>query len=609
MSGFVSCHSKRTVLTAAMLLTVLANLDLAQAQQPGSEAAEKPAAALVTESTSESAMMLESLGSYERSAVEWALKKRHLRLEDRPEGKLLEAIIVVNLDVFGKAEGFLRLVNFLHVTTREHVIEREVLLRPGESWDQELVEETQRKLKDPLFTSLVVVIPVKASTADKVNLLVVTRDVWSLRMNSTFEYLEGTLTGLRLSVAENNIFGLRKHGAFVFDMGQGSFSLGPQYVDKALAGTRLQLVSRVSALFARETSDFEGTSSSTTLSYPLWSLRQRWGGIFRVSHLDSVVRSFRGTDIELVDNPDTPEIEAVPRVYQLRTLGTETSVVRSYGRSVKQRFTMGHQLSVLRPDFLDDFMGSDADRVTLEQKVFPRSELASALFLQYRLFTPHFVVYRNLNSYDLAEDVRLGPDFSVGVASALKAIGSEANFYRGNIRAAWTFGLLGNGFIRASGGVSTRLQDAEFIDNVISSSLKVAAPPLADAFRLVAQASLGVRLRERGNGRFTVGGSNGLRGYQIFEFSGQKRVVTNVELRSMPLRLLFARVGGLLFWDMAHAANRLGELQMKHGVGFGLRYLIPQLQPIVFSLDWAFPLQGTAAGWPGRVSAGVAQTF
>jgi hypothetical protein len=48
---------------------------------------------------------------------------------------------------------------------------------------------------------------------------------------------------------------------------------------------------------------------------------------------------------------------------------------------------------------------------------------------------------------------------------------------------------------------------------------------------------------------------------------------------------------------------------MKHSVGTGIRYLVPMLQPFVFRLDWAVPLQGPSAGFPGRFSAGVAQVF
>ena len=133
---------------------------------------------------------LDALGSYERSATEWALRKRGLTIDSQPEGKIVGALHVVNLDVFGKAEGFLRVINFLHITTRRRVIEREVLLRPGQAWNQEIVEETQRRLKDPLFTSLVVLMPVASKTPGVVDLLVVTRDTWSLSMNSTFEYLQ-----------------------------------------------------------------------------------------------------------------------------------------------------------------------------------------------------------------------------------------------------------------------------------------------------------------------------------------------------------------------------------------------------------------------------------
>jgi hypothetical protein len=493
------------------------------------------------------------------------------------------------------------------------VIEREVLLRPGKVWNREVVDETQRKLKDGLFTSLVVLVPVRVqgadSQSDSVDLLVVTRDIWSLRMNSSFEVQQGKLTALQLSIAENNIFGLRKHSAVVFDMVQSSFTIGPQYLDRALGGSRLHLTSRLNAIYSREGTDFEGTSSTTSINYPLWSLRRKWGGGVRLSHFDSTIRAFRGIDIELVDNPNTPEVEQVPFVYKRKALNLDSSVVRSFGHKVKQHLTFGHTLSVLRPSAPDGFSGSPADLRTLEEVVFPRSERASAVFARYRVFTPEYKTYRNFNSYDLAEDIKLGPDFSVAASSALRAIGSESNFYQASMTASWTFSLLGDGFVVGSTGGATRLQDSHFIDNSLSTNFKLASPRIANAFRVVARTHVGLRYRERGNARYTLGGSNGLRGYQISEFSGQKRVLTNLEFRSMPIRVLFARFGAVAFWDMGHAANRLEELRMKHGVGFGIRYLVPQLQPIVFRLDWAFPLQGPSAGFPGRLSAGVAQVF
>ena len=264
---------------------------------------------------------------------------------------------------------------------------------------------------------------------------------------------------------------------------------------------------------------------------------------------------------------------------------------------------------MIRPRLVQDFSGSPSDEQYLRDVVFPRSERSSALFLQYRLFTPEFVVYRNLNSFDLAEDVRLGPELTAGVSTSLKAIGSQRNFHEGSLGAAWTLDIDEDGFVRGSAGVTTRLQGGELIDNFLSGSVKVAVPSVANVFRLVAKVNLKARIREKGNAFFQLGGDSGLRGYVISEFEGQKQFLTNVEVRSMPAKVGPIRAGVLAFWDMGHAADRLEELKLKHGVGLGLRTLIPQLQPIVFRFDWAFPLESDNAGFPGRFSAGVSQVF
>jgi hypothetical protein len=268
-----------------------------------------------------------------------------------------------------------------------------------------------------------VVVPVKSQSPDRVDLLVVTRDIWSLRMNSQFEVQDNVLTLLSISLSENNVFGLRKQAAFVFDMDLGQFSLGPQYIDKNIAGTRLQLQTRWSALFSRATSEFEGTSSTTIFTYPLWSLRSKWGASIVATHFDSTVRQFLGPDLRLYDNPDTLELELIPRTFDFRVIGIETSGVRSFGDAVKHRLTAGHTLSIRRPSLLDDFGEQgialptkervEIARAAFERDVMPRSERVSALFVRYNVFTPEFIVYRNLDSYDLPEDARLGPEASI----------------------------------------------------------------------------------------------------------------------------------------------------------------------------------------------------
>lgn len=553
--------------------------------------------------------MLSELGGYERAALERALAERHLAIEGDPEGKRIGRVIVVNLDVFGEDEGFLTWLNFLHVTTREHVIAREVLLESGDMWDAELAEESRRRLAEPLFTSLVVVAPVVSSQPGHVDLLVVTRDIWSLRMNSQFEFQEREITELSISISENNLFGYRKQVATVFDMDQGAYSLGPQYIDKNIAGTRLQLATKLGAIFSRDESEFEGTRSYTSFGYPLWSLDTKWGAGVIAQHYDSRVRLFRGTSLRTYDDPETDEIEALPWTYDYRSVDLESYGVRSFGDQVKHRVYLGHRLEVRRPSFADDFPGDQAERAAFRRDVFPRSERSSAVFARYTLFTPEYVVYRDLDSYDLAEDARLGPEVEAEVGFALEPLGSERNFTTLSAGAAWTFDIAGDGYVRLSTGAAGRVESGDLIDKIVSGTVSGASPRVADLFRVVGRLSAARRLEETANRFYVLGGDSGLRGYEIGAFTGQIRWVGNLEVRSMPVPLLFTRVGGLLFYDVGHAADTLDELSLRSDIGVGARMLIPQLQSVVFRLDWAIPLQSSEAGLPGRISAGVAQVF
>jgi hypothetical protein len=64
-----------------------------------------------------------------------------------------------------------------------------------------------------------------------------------------------------------------------------------------------------------------------------------------------------------------------------------------------------------------------------------------------------------------------------------------------------------------------------------------------------------------------------------------------------------------LYWDGGHAANAFDDLRLHQNVGLGLRLLIPQINPYVIRVDWAFPVTSGFPAWPGRVSFGFKQVF
>src|SRR5438045_757538 len=131
------------------------------------------------------------LGRLEREALDDALALRGLTIEPAPEGKTIGAVEVVTLEVFSKRDWDFQLLNIFHRTTREGMIRREALFAAGQPYRQDLVDETWRNLQNPDLSGAVVIVPVKNPTPGLVDVLIVTRDVWSLRLNPEFEVQQG----------------------------------------------------------------------------------------------------------------------------------------------------------------------------------------------------------------------------------------------------------------------------------------------------------------------------------------------------------------------------------------------------------------------------------
>ncbi|MBK7534161.1 MAG: hypothetical protein IPI49_02095 [Myxococcales bacterium] len=245
---------------------------------------------------------LATLGSLEVSSVLRALAAQKLTLEPAPWGKLVGRVLVHNDDVFAE-RGFLQFFNVFHVTSKPNVVAREVVLRRGQPWDQARAEETARRLRDPVFSSVAVVVPVRGQRPDTVDVLVVTRDIWSLRFNTNYRYQDSSLTFLAVSISENNFLGRRKVLSVAYDMDQGQVGIGPLFLDKNLLGRHVEVRARVAGLFARDslladgTFDSEGSESAVEVSRPLWNLGETWGAGVSFSHRFAVERSFRGANL------------------------------------------------------------------------------------------------------------------------------------------------------------------------------------------------------------------------------------------------------------------------------------------------------------------------
>ncbi len=559
---------------------------------------------------------LGDLGQLERESVDDALVTGGFTIDPAPDGKHVEVIHVVNHEVFSRRDYFLTWFNLFHRTTRENVIRREVLLRPGQLYDQVIVDETVRNLQASPNSNVVVIVPVKNASPRAVDLLVVTRDVWSLRLNTEFEIQAQRLIYLAGSVSENNLFGWRKTVALNYFMNQSLVTVGPSYVDPNIRGTRLRFSVAANAYFDRKHGDLEGTSSRARIDYPLFSLASRWGAWLSGGHANYVVRPIDENRLRSVDLKAFPEDEMLPFTYRVRSVSIDGGAVRSFGSAVIQRVSFGHGVSAVRPDFTPDFPSNDPEvRAAFRKEVFPRSERVSAPFLSYMMFVPRYRTYRDLNGFDFREDYLIGPEYSARVSRAATLLGSEHDFTGLSTGAAWSFDV-GGGYQRVGAGWGARFQDRRLIDQTTSLSVYGATPLFARAVRVLASAGTDFLRNNTTNGVYSLGGDSGLRGYVIGDFQSRgptaAQWLAHLEVRTTALKLAAFRAGTLVFYDVGDAASSLDQLRAFQDVGFGIRFLIPHTGAYVTRFDWAFPLQDsmrTRAGWPGRISLGFRQAF
>ncbi len=559
--------------------------------------------------------LTEDLGEIERVALDRALRARGLELDPAPRGKRLAAIHVVNLDVLQPEDGFLQLFNALHVTTQEDVIRREVLLLPGMVWSEAKVFETKRNLRDRTFTTAVVAVPVKNLEPARVDLLVVTRDVWSLRLETSANFQQDELQRLRVALVENNLFGRRKRLGVELDMDQGATYLGGSFFDSNIRGSRLTFYHGSGIFLSRDTQTPEGSASDTIFRLPLWALDREFGFDAQVTHAVQVVRSFVGSELRTYEAPGA----SLPWVYRSRSATAQLSATRSFPGTIIHRISAGYALSwqEVEPSLPGDTTAED--RAAFARDVLPRSETRSGLALGYRVFVPEFRIYRNIQTFDFPEDQQVGPDVRLSVTGSPSFFGSTVDSLLFESSARWFFAWSDDAYSVLSGSSSHRLEEDGLIDNLVSVGIYTASETLFGWLRVIASVRGAALFAETTNRFLAIGGDDGLRGFPVGQFTGDRRLSANLELRTHSVKLWFFELGAVAFYDGGHAfgtrpglpaATTAAALAWQSNAGVGLRYLVPMANTTVWRIDLAVPFTGAQPGFPGtRFSFALGQFF
>ncbi len=554
------------------------------------------------------------LSGYERTALDNALARAKGEVDPSPAGKIIESIVTVPFEVFEKRdfipEVFLGFVNWFHVTSKPYVIEREVLLAPGQRYDQAFVDETARNLRNTRQVSLVLVTPVVGSAPDRVKLLVITKDIWSLRLNADYRFAGGKLEYLLVEPSEENFLGTHQSISATFQMRQDTFSFGGRYKIPRLAGSRIQASASGGVILGRTSGLVEGSYGSFVYGQPLYATKATWAWEGTMSWRHETVRRFVGSKLRTFDSKTTPDDDAIPFTYGSDALSGRYSVTRSFGVRSKTDVMAGISANrnVYRTGDLTSFAASA--RADFLDRAVPVSDTQIGPYLQVRSYVNRYVTVLDFNTLGLQEDYIAGHDAYLKLSPVTTALGSSRSFLGVYASVAYTIPL-GDGLARGYVELTNELTTSGIPDGSVDVGVRLTTPR-TPVGRLHFDARVLNRYANYLNARSSLGGDSRPRGYPSGAFIGKDVVAATLEFRSRAAQILGCQLGGAVFFDAGDAADGFDEMLIKQSAGFGVRVLFPQLDRVVMRADWGFPLtRGVVptGGFPGDIVITFRQAF
>jgi hypothetical protein len=535
---------------------------------------------------------------------------------EAPEGKLVERVDIVILDVFDEQDPVPDAVNVFHATTREFVIRQELLFDAGQPYSSARADESARNLRTIRQLSLVLVLPVEGSSPDRVRVLVITKDVWSLRLNWDIEGSAGkngpTITRFVLAPTEENFLGTHTTVGALFTLDPGAYSFGLSAAKRRLFGSDIELNAAGGVIYGRATGEPEGSYGTFTYGAPLRRTSDRWGWGVGVTFLDDVARRYDETGkVQRFDAEVTPENDALPIEYARERFQGGVEVVRSFGVSDKFDVTLGAEADRRLSRYQHRPGADPAAEQELVDEWLPVNDTRISPFAQLRTQRERFFHGFDLETLALQEDYRLGPEALLRVYPASSAAGSTRDLVGLTSGFSYTAGFA-DGLVRA---VVLNNVEYEFHGDhqaTLSAQIHVASPRFAFA-RFVADGVVADAYENYLNTHYVLGGDTRLRGYPLSGFEGSLRGTSigaaNAELRTTSVDIFSMHVGLAAFFDAAGAADALDQLSFQQSAGLGLRILFPYFDRTVFRADWGFPLSSGYSTLPGALFVTFGQAF
>jgi hypothetical protein len=486
------------------------------------------------------------------------------------QAPVIDSVVILRDDVFDEGEfGVVgRTMRALHITTREHVVRRELLLAPGVPYDSALVAETERNLR-----RLGVFRRVRIDTLrvdDRLVLRVLTQDGWSSRLIFDINVAAGQ-TSFALGVAESNVLGMGGSGGL-------RYRSTPDRTSWLMAYRQPRLIADRVGVTAQLDLRSDGRSIFGAVGQPFLSLSSRWSYGVDGTEFDGDVLRFR-------DGNPTP-VETLRRRYAL---------VRAEGAHALSASPRGYlRVGVLGQVRRDDFVPQP-----IAGQPFPRTWTA-AVGPYVEWSRARFAVVRNTESFLREEDQSISLTLRLGVLAAPRAFGYE--------RDGAGFALSGSagaripkGLLRFDGGLSALVDEAGLDSSTATIRGRVLLQP-SPRHSLIAGGFMGWQENQLPGAEFDIGLSYGLRAYPLHAFTGDRAWLAGAEYRFTVADDLW-RVLGVALGAFAEAGGAWFDGDARRtgaNVGLGIRVGPSRLASgDMFRVDAAYRFEGAGfePGW------------
>ncbi len=514
-------------------------------------------------------------------------------------GATIGEIYVRTDDIFDPEQpgedGFLfQLANRLHVTTRPAVVEQKLLFQPGDPYDPRLLQETARYLRSQEYLYDARIEPLRYR-GNRVDILVTTRDVWTLSGGAGFERSGGENT-FQMNLRESNFLGTGRFldVKYIDDPDRSSSRF--RFVDVGLFGSRAEL-----RLWYASNSD--GHRRIFDLERPFYALDSRWAGGTKLMSDQRLEKTYHQGEVSR-------------RFYHERTFAEiRGGLSKGYSEGRARRWQWGYTYE--RNRFWDESQGPDRPEIfPYDPLPFPfpvpyfpgdkglsppppQERELSYLWLGVEEVEDRYIETRNMDQLQRTEDFNLGTEYRARLGFSSEALGGDQDqtVFAADVKSG--FAPRSGHTMFVSGYAAGRWGSAGHENVQVGGELRYFLRDFG-RHQLLATVRADAAWNLDPENQLLLGGDNGLRGYPFRFQDGDRRFQISLEQRFYTDWELFKliHVGAAIFFDAGRAWYDSGlqagrDQGLLKDLGLGLRLSSSRSSDgQMVHLDVAFPLDG-----------------